>query len=53
MVLLYPSFPVEMILEIGDVGFSSIRFGKELVVRRDVHSRGLDLQLHSRRTCMQ
>jgi hypothetical protein len=33
-----------MILEIGDVWHALFRFGEELLVGRDVHSRGLDLQ---------
>ncbi len=44
MFLFDPSLPVEMILEIGDVWHVLFRFGKELLVGRDVHSRGLDLQ---------
>jgi len=48
MVLLQPPFPVEMILEKGDVRHSLCRFRKELLVGRDVHRRGLDLQPHAR-----
>ena len=44
MFLLEPPLPVKMILEIGDVWHALFRFGEELLVGRDVHSRGLDLQ---------
>jgi len=47
MLLVDPSLPLEMVFEIGDVRLALFRFGKELLVGRDVHSRGLDL-----RTCM-
>ena len=49
MFLLYSAFPVEMVLEKGDVRLALLCFGKELVVCRNVHSRGLDLQSHSHR----
>ena len=44
MFLLYSAFSVEMILEKGDVRLALFSFGKELVVCRSVHSRGLYLQ---------
>jgi hypothetical protein len=52
MILVYPPFPVKMVLKIGDVWFSLFCFGKELIISWDVHSWGLDLQLHSRRARM-
>jgi hypothetical protein len=48
MVLIEPALPVEMIFKIGNVRLALFRFGKELLVGRDVHSRGLNLQTHSR-----
>jgi hypothetical protein len=48
-----PPLPVEMVLEIGDVRHALFRLGKELVVGRDVHSRGLDLRQHARHARMQ
>ena len=46
MVLFELALPVEMILKIGNVRLALFRFGKELLVGRDVHSRGLNLQAH-------
>jgi hypothetical protein len=43
MFLFDPPLPVEMVLEKGDVRHALFRFGKELVVGWDVHSRGLNL----------
>ena len=48
VILVDPSLPVEMIFKIGNVWLALFRFGKELLVSRDVHSRGLNLQTHSR-----
>ncbi len=45
MLLFDPSLPVEMVFEIGDIRLALFRFGKELLVGRDVHGRGLDLQI--------
>ena len=52
MFLSYSSFSVEMVLEKCDVRLALFSFGKELVVRRNVHSRGLDLQSHSKNEVM-
>ncbi len=46
MLLFDPSLPVEMIFKISDVRLALFGFGKELLVGRDVHSRGWDLQTH-------
>ena len=48
MLLFEPTLPVEMIFEKGNVRLALLRFRKELLVGRDVHSWGLDLQTHSR-----
>jgi hypothetical protein len=48
MILFEPALPVEMIFKKGNVRLALFRFGKELLVGRDVHSRGLNLQTHSR-----
>jgi hypothetical protein len=43
VVLFYSALSVEMVLEIGDVRLALFSFGKELVICRNVHGRGLDL----------
>lgn len=43
VVLFEPALPVEMVFKKGDVRLSLFRFGKELLVGRDVHGRGLNL----------
>ena len=55
MFLIDLPLPVEMVLKIGDVRHALFRLGKKLLVGWDVHSRGLDLRLHTRhaRACSQ
>ena len=48
--LLDPPLPVEMVPEIGDIWLVLLRFGKELLVCRDVRGWGWDLQMHVRKT---
>ena len=48
MILVDSALPVEMIFEICNVRLALFCFGKELLVGRDVHGRGLNLQTHSR-----
>jgi hypothetical protein len=52
VVLFYSALSVEMVLEIGDVRLALFSFGKELVICRNVHGRGLDLQSHSENAVM-